>query len=155
MKFTGSLLLLALSLPLSAQTAKVIALSPADSAEAKALYVQRDTINKKIEELQKKITDKYLSVEKPGPGMFGSGATNNGCVALFDGSGIPHPPCTKPTAAEKAAADKEYNSQHHLERIPGWDDFQFSEDFKFIVPVEHKYPSSGPTFMVNPAWVAN
>jgi hypothetical protein len=148
--------LLILALPLHAQTAKVIQLSPADAAEAKALHAQRDAINKKIDDLQKKITDKYLSVEKPGSGNF---LSYSGPVRLcMINAGCP--PETPEEKKRTEEADKKWreseNLKHHLERIPGWDDFQFSEDFKFIVPVEKKYvPPSGTTFMVNPAWVAN
>lgn len=74
MKYIGVLLILfALTFPINAQSAKVIALSPEMAKEAKALYEQRDLINRRIEELRKNVENLYLMDEKPGPGntLFG------------------------------------------------------------------------------------
>lgn len=59
-----ALLAVFLALPIFGQTAKVIALSPADAAEAKILYAQREALDKKIEALREKITRSYLVEDK-------------------------------------------------------------------------------------------
>lgn len=150
MKFIGSIgiALLVLTFPLAAQTAKVIALSPADAAEAKDLYAQRDAILKKIDDLHQKIADKYLSDVKPGPGgLFSGGYIVSGCALTLQANGNVQP-CPPPTAAEKKAEEDrkaKEKLQHHLERKYGWSSFEFSEDFKFVVPVVLKYTT-------NPYW---
>lgn len=96
-----ALLAVFLALPFVAfgQTAKVIALSPADAAEAKSLYAQRDAIEKKIADLHVKIEHAYVILAQPPE----------------------HPDWV-------------------MNWKPGWGGgFQFSEDFKFIVPL---YPHS-------------
>lgn len=112
-----SVLFLAASL--HAQTAKVIPLSPEDAALAKSLADQKAAIVQKMDELQKKITDKYLMEEKPGAATFGyvitCGISSNGL-------------CT-PTQTPPAK-----KGEHHSELKSGWWNFEYSEDFKYIVP---------------------
>lgn len=146
MKIIGTLFAIGLILtfPIHAQSAKVIALSPADAKEAKDLYAQRDAINKRIDDLQKKVTDKYLSDEKPGPGGFsGSGiiSMRAGCFLSINNGQAEPSGCPPETETEKklrldreAAQKAEDAKKTHLERKSGWDQFEFSEDFQFVVP---------------------
>jgi hypothetical protein len=153
MKWIGTLfvVLFALSLPAYAQTAKVIALSPADAAEAKDLYAQRDAINKKIADLQTKVTTKYLMEEKPGPGnsfiAYSTWCTNPSGQMIA---------CVPTPAEKRARAEQEEKEKkmHHLELKEGWFSFEFSDDFKFIVPLTYK-PTPSTTCYANPAWLSN
>jgi hypothetical protein len=81
-----ALLSVFLALPVMAQTAKVIELSPEDAKAAKAAYEQRDAANKTIADLEKKVKTKLLQDK--------DGKTKDGWLAGF----------------------------------------QYSEDFRFIVP---------------------
>lgn len=140
MKCIGVLLvLLALTFPINAQSAKVIALSPEMAKEAKALYEQRDLINRRIEELRKNVENLYLMDEKPGPSPFVSSFIISGCGITISSNG--RSACPPETAAEKKAREERVAKeklQHHLERKPDWYSFEFSEDFKFIVPLQMK-----------------
>lgn len=93
MKAVALFLILAAS-PLIGQTAKVIALSPEDAAEAKTLYTQKAEIEKRIINLTDTIQHKYLALVPPHEGL-------NGFRHFKDGWSI---------------------------------GFEFSEDYKFIVP---------------------
>ncbi len=106
------LLLAGFSLSALGQTAKVIQLSPEDAAQAKSLYAQQAAIQKKIDALNDKITTQYTSEAVP----------EGNCIATAYGSWVFSGPCSgmgAPTSSVK----------------PGWENgFEFSEDFKFIVP---------------------
>lgn len=150
MRFATSLLVfLVFSLPVHAQTAKVIALSPADAAEVKALYAQRDAINKAIEDLHKKVADKYLMEPKPGSGSWTTSITGSGFLLCTTNGCGPSPE----TAEEKKKREADYKKWQesekkatHLERKEGWSLFEFSEDFKFVVPVK-------VTYQATPSWI--
>lgn len=147
MKLIGSLvvLLFVLLAPINAQTAKVIALSSADATEIKDLYAQRDAINQKLEEFKQKVADKYLSDEKPGPGPSISGMFIISTCGLT--LSMNAQPCPPETAAEKKVReDREAKEklQHHLERKPDWFSFEFSEDFKYIVPTKVTFTINDP-----------
>lgn len=97
---------LGFSLAASGQNAKVIQLSPADAAEAKSLYAQREALDKKIEALREKIQKRELWVNqftsRTGEHYYTScGAETSECSWLL-----------------------------------GWPEgkFLYSEDFRFIVP---------------------
>jgi hypothetical protein len=69
--------------PLFGQTAKVIALSPEDAAQAKALFTQKAEIEKKIKHLEDAVHDKYLITPHHGPsGLYGT--YKEGWSAGFD-----------------------------------------------------------------------
>lgn len=127
-KFALLAIFLALPLLSFGQSAKVIALSPADAAQAKSLYAQQADIEKRIADLQASITHKYLLASKEEEGhtnTIGYGTKDFMWVKNGWGTGA----------------------------------FQFSEDFKFIVPspVSNSIPythvccSSSPFFTVGPA----
>lgn len=112
---------LALPLLVSAQTAKVVILSPEDAAQAKALYEEKAAVEKKIADLQAQISHKYISREL----IFPTAA----CITLERADGT-FPDCTppKPTAQQEKAS-------HEWHILEGWNlGFEFSEDFKSIVP---------------------
>jgi hypothetical protein len=120
-----------------AQTAKVIQLPPEIAKKAEALYKERAMVNEQIEALHKAIEETYLSDVKPGPGntfiAFDTTITTT-CGMTLDPSAKPCPPETAAERKAREAREAAWNKQHHLERRPGWADFEFSEDFKFIVP---------------------
>lgn len=136
MKYLG-LLLTAVSLASHAQTARVIALSPEVAGEAKALYEQRDAINKRIDDLRRKVETLYLMEEKPGPDPFtSSGFVSDTCGFVLSANGSAHPCPVETAEQKKVRLDQEAKDKlkTHLERKRDWLDFEFSEDFKFIVP---------------------
>lgn len=123
--------LLAMGFVVSAQTAKVIALSPEDAAQVKSLYEQKAAIEKQLADLQKKIADKYTMVYHDYP--------TSACLQICPNGVCPNTPCTdfpKVTEEEKKAA-------HVRERAFGWEGgFEFSEDYKFIVPKPYTAPAN-------------
>ncbi len=151
----GSLLIL--PLPLHAQTAKVMALSSADAKEAADLYAQRDLVNKRIDELQKKIEHSYLMEEKPGPGhsFLTLGSTDNTLSLCSFNSSCPAPTEAEKKSAAKAAEERAAKEKlmHHLERKEGWSSFEFSSDFKFIVPTAPTYASNSTRACISPSWL--
>lgn len=136
-------LLFALATLGHAQSAKVIQLSPNDAELARQLYAERDLINKRIDELQKMVEERYLSDIKPGPSstfIAGSGITV-GCGMILSLNG--QPSCPPESAADKKSREEREAAQKaedakltHLERKPGWKQFEFSEDFKYVVPAQ-------------------
>ena len=117
-----------LSLVSAAQTAKVIPLSASDAAQAKSLYDRQIALNKAKSDFEAIVKDKYLTKESDSI----LAAT---CATLaLDGSGISYSsiPCPDPKA--------------HKIKIPidGWSNgFEYSEDFKYIVPKQPVYSLSG------------
>lgn len=143
-----------------AQSAKVIALSPDDAKEAKALYAQRDAVNRAIEDLQRRVEERYLSETKPGRGTIGIVSGSNitlststlmsGCFITYNGSGESSTSgCATESAADKKlrlereAAERAADAKlTHLERKDGWrEGFSYSEDFKFVVPLQIAPPT--------------
>lgn len=111
------------------QTAKVIALSPEDAKQAESLYQQKKDIEDKIAKLEDLVKNKYLIEGVP---------LYMGCVFIEIANPYPN------------------QTNLHYCRLAGWEGgFQFSEDFKFIVPkppVLHGdqwniYPSCGSGFL--------
>jgi hypothetical protein len=112
---------LSISLTVSAQTAKVVQLSPLDAEKARSLYEQRDRIDKEISDLEVQIGHQYISNMEP----------RTGCVNY--NQDLDSVPCEKPKG-------KTFTLQ------PGWESgFEFSDNFKFIVPklVESKVTGGG------------
>lgn len=100
------------------QTAKVVQLSPVDVVEIKSLYAQRDEIEKKIADFKTKVEHQYISDEVTYP--------STACIT-FETMGSCAPP--KPTPAQEKAS-------HHWQLKDGWTSgFEYSEGFKFIVPL--------------------
>lgn len=93
------IILLALSLSASAQTAKVIQLSPEDSVTAKSLQDEQTALDKRVADFHDRIVKNYLLVP-------GAAKQSN----IWYGSSYPYK--------------------------PGWVTglFEYSDDFKFIVP---------------------
>jgi hypothetical protein len=94
-----------------AQTAKVIQLSPEDAAEAKSLYEQKAAIEQKIEAMEEKVATDYLE-DKTKPAAY------RYCVKFVGDTCVQGGP-----------------KDVHYPRRDGWESgFEFSVDFKFIVP---------------------
>jgi hypothetical protein len=136
-------LLVLFCLPLAAQTAKVIPLSSADSAERKTLEDQRTAIEQKIKDFDARVQKQYTTVlegDKDSSGSFadysGIGVTGivHGCGMILS---------TDP-AAEKAynVCQRELEAERAKNPPPpqlmyrrGWTNgFEYTEDFKYIVP---------------------
>lgn len=102
-----------------AQSAKVVQLTDADATQAKSLHDQRDQLDKKIKDFDSSVKHEYLVVSvQPSPSVF-SGSWS-GSIASEDGKSV------------------EYVK-------PGWGpyaDFEYSDDFKFIVPAK---PAATPS----------
>lgn len=137
------LTMLLLTASLSAQTAKVIELSSADAAKAKSLHEAVLAAQKAEQDFRKVVEDNYLMESKPGSGTYSTfGWVGSGGITLCSANGS-LAPCSEPTAEEKAEQAKAHAAwveaekrAHHLERRAGWFDFEYSEDFKFIVPMK-------------------
>src|ERR1700735_1313081 len=98
------------ALAASAQTAKVVQLSPLDAEKARSLYEQSDRIDKEISDLEVQIGQQYISNMEP----------RTGCVNY--NKALDSVPCEEPKG-------KTFTLQ------PGWESgFVFSDNFKFIVP---------------------
>lgn len=99
-----------LTASLHAQSAKVIALSPADAAQAKQLREQLDVATKRLGDFTESIRAKYLTAAKEDEGH----TQTHGFSFSFGGKETTHGYWVK----------------------PGWGDggFEFSDDFKYIVP---------------------
>jgi hypothetical protein len=129
MKCAVTLFMLFLIAPLArCQDAKVIALKPEDSAEAKALYAQQKEVEARIADLRYRITKVYLTAAKDEEGHTNTYSNPRGGGWVWVRSGW------------------------------GSGDFAFSEDFKFIVPVASQPQSitpvyCGPGFTINPVGV--
>lgn len=99
----------------SSQTAKVIQLDPADAAEAQSLDAQMKALVARQEAFHKSVVEKYLVTKD---GRFGD---------------YPYESSNLLSAAKKARKEEDANRRWVK---MGWDqgEFEYSEDFKFIVP---------------------
>src|SRR5271170_7184708 len=93
------------AMTLTAQTAKVVQLSPEDAATAKALHDEQLALDKKRDALELRIKRKYIAEVYP--------TRASACVVPPGGSCIP-PPLPPPTAEEQKIADNAYDLK------PGW-----------------------------------
>jgi hypothetical protein len=103
MKRIAVIITIFLAVPLTAQNAKVIQLSPEDAKQAKVLHDEQEAIAKKIVEFDQAVRTKYLTAPKEQEGHTYTYNLNGSWVWVKDGWGT--------------------------------GTFQYSEDFKFIVPV--------------------
>ena len=137
-----ALLSVFLALPVAAQVAKVIELSPEDAATAKSLFDQSYELAKRETAFREKIHDKYLTVEKE------SGTLTSDCTKLTNQGFIEFAPCNPPLPKPKATKVKV--------SADGWSyGYEYSEDFRFIVPKQPDVKSNGciswpNTFTTNP-----
>ena len=141
MKYMMSLLFV-LVLPLMrGQTAKVIQLSPEDARQAKALDDAQNELTAKIAAFRETIKQKYLvTTERKEAGdcyagVFMTNATS-GFLVLGDGTINWSSKPEKPQAPPKP--------EPYYRR--GWrcGEYQYSDDFKFIVPVPASPYTSSP-----------
>lgn len=97
---------------LSGQTAKVIQLSPEDAAQAKALHDEQTSLTQRQKDFDNKIEGIYTEVPIPTSGKAGQS-----CV-YYDASGYNY-----------------YGICGVSTKKNGWNyGFEYSDDFKFIVP---------------------
>jgi hypothetical protein len=128
--------LLLYSLGAIGQDAKVIALTPEEARQAKFMQDQVDIAIKRQKDFYESLRHKYTQSMTMGCSLFQAyGVTNGGSIVVNgqgeihgvdkDGKPIPPPP---PCKKEPQYHDKS-----------GWGDgFRYSEDFKYIVPVQQK-----------------
>jgi hypothetical protein len=122
MKFIVAILLIA-ALPVLGQTAKVVQLSPEDATKAKQLYDAQLAAEKAYADFQVDIGNRYVSHAVTWP-------TTACAVICPDGDCSKAQLCTPP----KPTPEQEKNSHGFLFN-DGWTyGFEFSADFKFIVP---------------------
>lgn len=115
---------MSLAMACSAQTAKVIALTPDEAREAKAISDQQKEIDNRLAVLRQRITANHL---------YADGKEYSSCSIVS-------------------------NSEHHIKGEWGCGDFEFSDDYRFIVPsriagtsaTRWAYPIIAPTPIVFP-----
>lgn len=154
MKHFFAVIALSIATTVSAQTAKVVALSPEDAAQAKALYDAQQKANKQLDDFRQAITNKYAMEDREEGHLTGVVCgewTKDGLLQAT--------PCKEPKTPPKKVMRRVLKE--------GWFyGFAFSEDFKFIVPekqTEYKQPQTwfgGGNYIcpawggtINPAWV--
>lgn len=108
---------LLIPISMSAQTAKVQALTPAEAAEAKSLYQQKSDIEKKITDFRDSLVKEYVETKDP------------------------------KQAANSSTTWYSFGSKGQFYYRAGWDSdsFLFSDDFKYIVPAPSVTSPSLPT----------
>lgn len=154
-------LLLAVAIEVESQEAKVIALDPVDSHVANEAWDNLQQAQKTWTDVQKLMTEKYLRVgyrDKEAGGEIYEGLTGSASfissgntVIWSSGSGIPR---------TKAQVDKD--ERDYQERIRkakyyrrGWEDgFQFTSDFRYIVPKAAETPKQNSLWMTYPTTVS-
>jgi hypothetical protein len=134
MKRIAAIVTLALGcVPVLAQTAKVVQLSPQDAIKAKQLYDAQVAAEKAYTDFRIDIGNRYVSHEVTSPATACAVIVTPGQSIDFSASCTP----PKPTPDQEAAS-------HSFQFNQGWwEGFDFSEDFKFIVPKDYpKYPTT-------------
>lgn len=139
------------------QDAKVIALSDKDAAQIKALYAQRDELNKKIDAALNDIRKNYLIVLEgdkdagnysvPESFDYDSLATiSSGSISLCSAYDsyeedkdthylrVIHHDCPTPPNTPPEKEDRPLPKMHYYRSGWGSGDFLFSTDYKYIVP---------------------
>ena len=144
MKYVMSLLFVLATPLMHGQTAKVIQLSPEDARQAKALDDAQNELTAKIAAFRETIKQKYLvTTDKKEAGdcyagQFMVSYVTDGSLVLGDDGTISS--ATKP--AEKPQTPPKPAPYYRL----GWrcGEYQYSDDFKFIVPVPASPYTSSP-----------
>jgi hypothetical protein len=133
---------------LPAQTARVIALTPADTTEVSDKYEALQRAQKDWDDLQLKIKEKYTIVssdDKERGSSYSGWLIINSGAALSSGSfliggGDNHcETAEEKLARKKLEAKQEQDYKEYIKNMRylrlGWEDgFEFTKDFKFIVP---------------------
>jgi hypothetical protein len=129
MKFVLAFAVLVLAMCAGAQTAKVVQLKPEDAARAKALYAEKTRIEQEIADFRQHINDDYPEV----------GVTVPCSASVCMGAGcVPPPP---PKVSCHRALDGDWANG-----------FDFSSDFRFVVPSRPAKPSTPAYGCLTPAW---
>jgi hypothetical protein len=132
MKLVQSLvgLLLFSSITCYAQSAKVIALSESDASSIASLYKQKQDIQNKIDKLKIEIGNKYTKTDDY--------YSSTGCFSVNGSGQLSLTTCEQP----KLTQGQEEQNKVYIPKV-GWENgFEFSEDFKFIVPITLNYTST-------------
>lgn len=142
-----ALLSIFLALPLAAQTAKVVSLSPQDTAKAIRLRADLKAAQEAVEKFDLDVKDRYVSDLKDeqkdtcSSGNLTLHATTL-CLSSYG--------CAEPTSEEKRKAQDAldayrvrcYKAVKVAYPRDGWSGgFTYSEDFKYIVPSEPGPPT--------------
>lgn len=138
------LAILLFAIPLAAQDARVLPLSPVDAQTAKAKYEALQKAQKDWDDFQEKIKQDYLVVPKGDPEagntIASGGLTSWAGISYSDGSYV-----------VKSAVEKENDERKHptmFERA-GWENGAvFTKDFRFLVPKPSPEVKQNP-FYVN------
>ncbi len=155
------------------QTAKVVAIDATDAQRMSSLVEQKTQIDKKIADLRKEIGKRYLLVEKNSGdcilGYKGDDGNSWGSVSFVTSGTIGYGYYTSCETEEekrtRSAREKKETAQHdawlkeHPALYSRWGgcslDFEFSEDYRFIVPVPVTSTGSiygpGPNWTITPA----
>ena len=117
MKALALVALVLLVAPLLSQTAKVEELNPDEANQAKALYAEQKDVEKRIEDFRKSIAKKYTMEEKYATEPY---CINNSSTGLL---------------RQDLCSSTRKTKTKYLDTKEGWESgFQFSEDYRFIVP---------------------
>lgn len=125
-----------LAVGLGAQEARVLTLNSGDACDAKAAWTNLQDAQKRWEEVQEHVRKKYLQVHygDPEAGSEIVGLTSGTGTILFSGTANF---TSNPTNEEVIAAAERERQRERLATYSrkGWEGgFQFTNDFKFIVP---------------------
>jgi hypothetical protein len=110
------------------QTAEVIALDFHDAEEARALYAKQAAVEKQIADFKKMVDEKYLLQQFP--------YKANACICPLEGE------CNCPAPVLSKREKEEASKPPYRIHLPNWGVWEFSTDFKFIVPKKYE-PKSG------------
>lgn len=132
----------------------MIQLSAGDAAQAKSLDDEEKALLKRKQDFRQHIADTYLMESKPGSeniAYWGGGG-----IEVITGRSINETPAekVKRLAEEKAWREKQAKMTH-LERKNGWIDFEYSDDWKYIVPTPLTFHVGGGSFNVCPPTFGN
>lgn len=146
------------ALPLYSQTAKVIALDAADTAQAKSLDDQLKALTEKREVFRRSIIEKYLVTSDRASGNEYYAEASLTTLTVSSGNfitcGIGSPTCSivlPPETAEEKKARKEREAKRRWYRA-GWGaygKYEFTDDYRYIVPVKDELPTAFRTLNGN------
>jgi hypothetical protein len=110
------------------QTAEVIALDFHDAEEARALYAKQAAVEKQIADFKKMVDEKYLWEQAP--------YKANACICPLEGE------CNCPAPVLSKREKEEASKPPYRVHLINWGVWEFSTDFKFIVPNKYEPPTS-------------
>jgi hypothetical protein len=147
MKLLAAILFMAVAA--AAQGAKVIQLSPEDAAQAKKLDEAHKLLDQQEAAFRKKIVESYLLTKNEKDGVIQYfGSTDSpplpGCFAVTTSGLMASVPCgDSESPAQRAKRKREEASRRWIKNGWGEGQFQYSDDFLYIVPADKPVSSSG------------